>query len=107
MKEFKKKIKAFFAKIFAPIKKGWSKISPYLSKAWSVSLGPVFGAIGKGFRFIKKKISDFADWFSKKSNTPKFKSVMDKCTTGLLIFLMCSPVLILGYIFLWFILNIS
>ena len=37
----------------------------------------------------------------------KRQAVFDKITTGILIFLMSSPVLILGYIFLWFIINIS
>lgn len=32
----------------------------------------------------------------------KFAEIWDKFTTGLLIFLMTSPILILGYIFLWF-----
>ncbi len=31
-----------------------------------------------------------------------WKNFWDKVTTGLLIFLMLSPLLILGYIFLWF-----
>ncbi len=42
-------------------------------------------------------------WFKEKTKNVKWKEVWDKCTTGLLIFLMCSPLLILGYIFLWFI----
>ena len=33
----------------------------------------------------------------------KIAAIWDKITTGLLIFLMASPVLILAYIFLWFI----
>ena len=33
----------------------------------------------------------------------KVAAVVDKITTGILIFLMASPVLILGYIFYWFI----
>ena len=32
----------------------------------------------------------------------KVEAFWDKITTGILIFLMCSPVLILGYIFYWF-----
>lgn len=32
----------------------------------------------------------------------KLAEIWDKFTTGLLIFLMASPILILGYIFLWF-----
>lgn len=37
----------------------------------------------------------------------KRAAVFDKITTGILIFLMACPVLILGYIFLWFILNLQ
>lgn len=33
----------------------------------------------------------------------KWKRIWDKVTTGILIFLMASPFLILGYIFMWFI----
>ncbi len=32
----------------------------------------------------------------------KWKAIWDKVTTGILIFLLASPFLILGYIFLWF-----
>lgn len=35
----------------------------------------------------------------------KWAEIWDKVTTGLLIALMASPLLILGYIFLWFILK--
>ena len=37
----------------------------------------------------------------------KRQSIFDKITTGILIFLMASPVLILGYIFLWFIISLQ
>lgn len=37
----------------------------------------------------------------------KRAAVFDKITTGILIFLMASPILILGYIFLWFVLNLQ
>lgn len=37
----------------------------------------------------------------------KRQTIFDKITTGILIFLMASPVLILGYIFLWFIINLQ
>lgn len=33
----------------------------------------------------------------------KRKAIWDKVTTGILIFLMASPILILAYIFTWFI----
>ena len=34
-----------------------------------------------------------------------WKDIADKITTGLLILLLASPVLVLGYIFLWFVLR--
>ena len=37
-----------------------------------------------------------------KAKKKKRAAIYDKITTGILIFLMSSPVLILGYIFLWF-----
>lgn len=52
-----------------------------------------------------KKIKDFfakiKEWF--KSNS--FKNVWDKFTTGILILLMASPLLILLYLLLWFLLK--
>ncbi|MBR5241755.1 MAG: hypothetical protein IKV20_01330 [Clostridia bacterium] len=53
--------------------KGAAKCKNFFKKAWA---------------FIKK---------------PNWKVVYDKFTTGLLIILLCSPVLILLYIVLWFI----
>ncbi len=44
-------------------------------------------------------------WFKEKTKNVKWKEVWDKVTTGILIFLMTSPLLILAYIFLWFILR--
>lgn len=40
-----------------------------------------------------------------KERKAKFARIWDKITTGILILLMASPVLILGYIFLWFVLK--
>ena len=37
----------------------------------------------------------------------KVAAVFDKITTGILIFLMASPILILAYIFIWFGMNIG
>lgn len=39
---------------------------------------------------------------AKLAKKKKWKAVWDKVTTGILIFLMASPFLILGYIFYWF-----
>lgn len=107
MKEVMNKIKGFFRKIGGGIKKGWSKVAPYLKKAYDVTLGFVFKYVKKGFCFIRTKWNNFKEWVSEKVKTAKFKVFMDKFSTGLLIALMCSPILILGYIFLWFIMNIS
>ena len=46
------------------------------------------------------------DYYELSGLTPgqkKRREIFDKITTGILILLMCSPVLILLYIFLWFI----
>ena len=37
-----------------------------------------------------------------KARKARIAAIWDKVTTGLLIFLMCSPFLILLYIFIWF-----
>ena len=44
-------------------------------------------------------------WFKEKTKNVKWKEVWDKVTTGLLILVMASPLLILGYIMLWFIMR--
>lgn len=96
MKDFMEKVKGFFR-----------KVGSYIKKGWSVSGAVAVAYIKKGFAFLKKYWDKGIDWISTKTQTKKFKMVMDKCTTGLLIFLMFSPILILGYIFLWFVINIS
>ena len=52
--------------------------------------------------FFKNTWNKFTSWFKEKTKNVKWKEVWDKVTTGILIFLMASPILILGYIFLWF-----
>ena len=61
---------------------------------------------------MEKKTTDKANIFTKiasafkeKTKNVKWKEVWDKVTTGILILLFASPLLILGYIFLWFILK--
>lgn len=44
-------------------------------------------------------------FFKEKTKNVKWKEVWDKVTTGLLILVMASPLLILGYILLWFIMR--
>ena len=43
------------------------------------------------------------EFFKEKTKNVKWKDVWDKVITGLLILVMSSPLLILGYIMLWFI----
>lgn len=50
-------------------------------------------------------MSKIIDKITKKLTSPKGKVVVDKVTTGLLIFMFCSPILILGYILLCFVLR--
>ena len=47
----------------------------------------------------KESIIEKAKTFFKSA---KWKEIWDKITTGLLIVLMASPILILAYIFIWF-----
>lgn len=42
------------------------------------------------------------EWQAEHEKKKKAKAIWDKITTGLLIFLMISPFLILGWIFYWF-----
>lgn len=71
------------------------KMAKFLEK-----ISGFFKKIGNFFKNVFVKCVDF---FKEKTKDVKWKEVWDKCTTGLLIFLMFSPILILAYIFLWFI----
>ncbi|MBQ7387125.1 MAG: hypothetical protein IJW03_03050 [Clostridia bacterium] len=52
----------------------------------------------------KKNIfTKFVEFFKEKTKNVKWKEVWDKVTTGILIVLLASPILILAYIFLWFV----
>lgn len=53
--------------------------------------------------WVKGVWGKFIAWFKEKTKNVNWKEVWDKCTTGILILLMASPFLILGYILLWFI----
>ncbi len=59
-----------------------------------------FSKIGAFFKMLWNKTATF---FKEKTKNVNWKEVWDKCTTGLLILLIASPLLILAYIFLWFI----
>ena len=48
------------------------------------------------------QMDEEAAWEAMRLKKAKRARIWDKITTGILIFLMCSPVLILGYIFIWF-----
>ena len=48
-------------------------------------------------RDFELRISD-----EQRAKKKKIKEIWDKITTGILIFLMSSPILILAYIFIWF-----
>ena len=50
-------------------------------------------------------MSNFFENIKKKLSTPKGKEIVDKITTGLLIAMLCSPVVVLAYILLWFVLR--
>ncbi len=50
-------------------------------------------------------MSNFIEKIKEKAKSPKGKMVIDKITTTLLILMFCSPLLILGYILLWFVMR--
>ena len=54
----------------------------------------------KGWRIMAEDTWLTDEQLAKKK---KWNAIWDKVTTGLLIALMASPLIILGYIFLWFI----
>jgi len=60
------------------------------------------GFFKKCVDWCKETWGKFVSWFKEKTKDVKWKEVWDKCTTGLLILLMASPIIILGYIFIWF-----
>ena len=49
------------------------------------------------------KTNKLVEFLKEKTKNIKWKEVLDKVTTGLLIVLLASPILILAYIFLWFV----
>lgn len=55
---------------------------------------------GKEMKKLIEKLTSTKFW--KKLQSLNWKMIWDKCTTGLLLLLMASPLLILGYIFIWF-----
>ena len=67
-----------------------NKVTEFLKNVWNKVTGFVCPLYAKVKEWIK---------------TIKWKVVWDHFTTGLLIFLMASPILILVYIFLWFVIR--
>lgn len=84
-------IKNVWNKVVAFFKKCWCAVSAFVKKVWS-----------KVADFTKKVWGKVAGFVKEKTKNVNWKAVWDKCTTGLLIFLMASPILILTYIVLWF-----
>jgi hypothetical protein len=74
--------------------KFWEKVKGFFGK-----IGDFFKMIGNFFKNLYIKCVEF---FKEKTKNVNWKVVWDKFTTGLLIFLIFSPLLILAYIFLWF-----
>lgn len=74
------------------IKNVWNKVVTFVKNVW-----------GKVANFVKNVWNKCAGFVKEKTKNVNWKNVWDKCTTGLLIFLMASPILILTYILLWFV----
>ena len=107
MANFLNKVKEFFGKVWAkitpPIVKVWNIVKGAIIKAWNVVFPPVANVVMICVNAVKFAFGKVADLFKKITKNVKWKEVWDKCTTAFLIFLMFSPLLILGYIFLWFV----
>ncbi|MBQ3016358.1 MAG: hypothetical protein IJD79_06225 [Clostridia bacterium] len=56
-------------------------------------------AVSEGMEYTEAELSGLTD------KQKKRREIFDKITTGLLIALLCTPVAIIIYIFLWFILR--
>ena len=54
--------------------------------------------LNKAVTFCKDVWKKFMEW----TKTVKWKNVWDHVTTGILILLMCSPIMILVYLVAWF-----
>ena len=87
MADFLNKVKGFFSKVGAFCAKIGRKIGEFFKK------------IGAFFANIWGKAVEL---FREKTKNVKWKEVWDKCTTGLLLLIFASPLLVLAYIFIWF-----
>ena len=68
----------------------FNKVKNFFKKAWA---------------FCVKIFWKAVELFREKTKNVKWKEVWDKCTTGILILIFASPILVLGYIFLWFLMR--
>lgn len=121
-KEISSKVLTFFKNLLKNIvmiaKKVWAfiKALPKNTVMIAKKVWAFIKALPKNTVIAAKKTYEFFKNFPENSKNlykrtvewckeVKWKDVWDKCTTGILILLFCSPILILGYIFLWFILK--
>lgn len=101
------KIATFFVNIWNKVKNFCVRFAKGV-KRFFVNFGPCFVRFwvwfGKGtVSFSKETFYTFKNY---KSLTPKQREAYwDKVTTGILVLLFCSPVAILVYILLWFVLK--
>ncbi|MBP3582606.1 MAG: hypothetical protein J6K44_01055 [Clostridia bacterium] len=65
-------------------------------------MGAVKEVFNKCIDWVKTTYKKCYNWTAEKLSKVNWKVVWDKFTTGLLIFLMASPFLVLAYILLWF-----
>ena len=100
-------IATFFVKIWTKVKKFCVRFAKG-TKRFFVNFGPAFVRFwvwfGKGtVSFTKETFYTIKNY---KSLTPKQKEAYwDKVTTGILVLVFCSPIAILAYILLWFLLK--
>ena len=84
--------------IVSKVKEFFSKVGAFCAKIGR-KIGEFFKKIGAFFANIWGKAVEL---FREKTKNVKWKEVWDKCTTGLLLLIFASPLLVLAYIFIWF-----
>lgn len=92
------KCKAFFRRLFATLSKAFSAAKTATVGFFKRAIPAVRDFFVNAYRKTADFIKNF-EWPDKKG----WERIWDKVTTGILIFLFASPILILAYILIWFV----
>lgn len=83
--------------------KGFFDFTTYKRKERYIAMNGIKNVWNKVATFFKNVWNKVVAFCKEKTKNVKWKVVWDKVTTGLLILLMASPIIILTYILVWFI----